>query len=51
MRRGLLEPDARIDLHGMTQVAAHRTLFTWLAAAHQRGYRLVLVITAVTSRR
>ena len=45
MRRGLLEPDARIDLHGMTQVAAHRTLFTWLAAAHQRGYRLVLVIT------
>ena len=45
MRRGLLEPDARIDLHGMTQGAAHRTLFTWLAAAHSRGYRLVLVIT------
>ena len=45
MRRGLLEPDARIDLHGMTQQAAHRTLFTWLAAARARGYRLVLVIT------
>ena len=45
LRRGLLEPDARIDLHGMTQGAAHRTLFTWLAAAHSRGYRLVLVIT------
>lgn len=45
LRRGLLEPQARIDLHGMTQGAAHRTLFTWLAAAHARGYRLVLVIT------
>ena len=45
MRRGLLELDARIDLHGMAQGAAHRTLFTWLAAAHSRGYRLVLVIT------
>ena len=45
MRRGLIEPDARIDLHGMTQGTAHRTLFTWLAAAHARGYRLVLVVT------
>ena len=34
LRRGLMEPDARIDLHGMTQAAAHRTLFAWLAAAH-----------------
>ena len=51
MRRGLLEPDARIDLHGMTQQAAHRTLFTWLAAAHSRGYRLVLVITGKGKRR
>ena len=45
LRRGLIEPDARIDLHGMTQEAAHRTLFAWLAAAHARGARLVLVIT------
>ena len=45
LRRGLIEPDARIDLHGMTQSAAHRTLFAWLAAAHARGFRLVLVIT------
>lgn len=45
LRRGLIEPEARIDLHGMTQGAAHRTLFTWLAAAHSRGHRLVLVIT------
>jgi DNA-nicking Smr family endonuclease len=45
LRRGLIEPDARIDLHGMTQRAAHRALFAWLAAAHKRGHRLVLVIT------
>jgi DNA-nicking Smr family endonuclease len=45
LRRGMLEPDARIDLHGMTQTAAHRTLFAWLAAAHKNGHRLVLVIT------
>lgn len=45
LRRGLLEPEARIDLHGMTQGAAHRTLFTWLHAAHGRGHRLVLVVT------
>ena len=45
LRRGLMEPDARIDLHGMTQQAAHRTLFTWLKSAHKSGHRLVLVIT------
>jgi DNA-nicking Smr family endonuclease len=45
LRRGLIEPDARIDLHGMTQGAAHRALFTWLAAAHARGCRLALVVT------
>jgi len=45
LRRGLIEPDARIDLHGMTQHAAHRTLFTWLTTAHRNGHRLVLVIT------
>ena len=45
LRRGLVEPDARIDLHGMTQQAAHRTLRTWLMSAHKSGHRLVLVIT------
>jgi len=45
LRRGAMAPDARIDLHGMTQQAAHRTLFAWLATAHARGHRLVLVIT------
>jgi len=45
LRRGQIEPEARIDLHGMTQSAAHRTLFAWLTAAHNRGHRLVLVVT------
>jgi DNA-nicking Smr family endonuclease len=45
LRRGTVVPDARIDLHGLTQQAAHRTLFAWLATAHARGHRLVLVIT------
>jgi len=45
LRRGLIEPDARIDLHGMTQGMAHRTLFAWLSTAHNRGHRLVLVVT------
>ena len=45
LRRGQMEPDARIDLHGMTQGSAHRTLFAWLATAHARGHRLVLVVT------
>jgi DNA-nicking Smr family endonuclease len=45
LKKGLLEPQARIDLHGMTQEAAHRTLFAFLATAHARGHRLVLVVT------
>jgi len=45
LRKGLVEPDAKIDLHGMTQVAAHRTLVTWLTNAYRSGHRLVLVVT------
>jgi len=45
LRKGLVEPDAHIDLHGMTQAVAHRTLISWLSAAHRRGHRLVVVVT------
>jgi len=45
LRRGMLEPDARIDLHGMTQTAAHRTLFAGWRRRTKNGHRLVLVIT------
>ncbi len=45
LKRGLLEPDAKIDLHGRTEEAAYRALLSFLANAHQRGHRLVLVVT------
>lgn len=34
-----------LDLHGMTQVEAHRALIQFIASAAQDGARLVLVIT------
>jgi DNA-nicking Smr family endonuclease len=37
--------DARLDLHGMTQTRAHRTLMGFLQRAHQDGLTFVLVIT------
>jgi DNA-nicking Smr family endonuclease len=45
LTRGKLVPEARIDLHGMTLAAAHPTLLGFMADAHARGLRLVLVIT------
>ena len=44
-KRGTLEPDAKIDLHGMTEVVAHRALSSFLKGARQRGNRLILVVT------
>jgi DNA-nicking Smr family endonuclease len=43
--RGKLHPEARIDLHGMTLADAHPALMRFVADAHARGLRLVLVIT------
>ncbi|MEM9010127.1 MAG: Smr/MutS family protein [Pseudomonadota bacterium] len=45
LRRGRLDPDARIDLHGMTAARAHAALTRFLLTAHQRADRLILVIT------
>jgi DNA-nicking Smr family endonuclease len=45
MRRGRLDPDARIDLHGMTAERAHAALNGFIARAHASGLRLVLIIT------
>lgn len=45
LARGRLPIDGRIDLHGMTQSEAHNLLFGFLARAHERGLRHVLVIT------
>ena len=45
LKRGLLPPESRIDLHNMTQDEAHRALVGFLAAAQAAGRRSVLVIT------
>ena len=37
--------DGRIDLHGMTQDAAHAALTGFIAHSHEAGRRCVLVIT------
>ncbi|WP_158965097.1 Smr/MutS family protein [Chachezhania sediminis] len=45
LRRGKLEPEARIDLHGMTQARAHPALTRFILSSQGQGRRLVLVIT------
>lgn len=45
LRRGAMEPEARLDLHGFTEAAAHSALITFLRSAQMRGHRLVLVVT------
>ena len=45
LRRGLIAPDATLDLHGMTQSHAHRALARFLANARERGNRLIVVVT------
>jgi DNA-nicking Smr family endonuclease len=43
--RGQLAPEAKLDLHGLTEAAAHRALITFLRSAHARGVRLALIVT------
>ncbi|SUZ31294.1 Endonuclease MutS2 [Roseibaca ekhonensis] len=45
MTRGKLQPEARIDLHGMTLGQAHGALNGFILRAQSQGLRLVLVIT------
>jgi DNA-nicking Smr family endonuclease len=45
LRRGLIEPQARLDLHGLTERDAHRALVTFLRVARARKLRLVLIVT------
>ena len=45
LRRGRLDPEARLDLHGMTQSAAYRMLLRFLIDAQAQEKSLVLVIT------
>ena len=45
LKRGAKAPEAKLDLHGMTQAAAHRALLSFLRNAHKNGVRLALVVT------
>ncbi|HUN50561.1 MAG TPA: Smr/MutS family protein [Candidatus Sulfotelmatobacter sp.] len=45
LRRGELAIDARLDLHGMTQEAAHAALNRFIEQAAARDHRCLLVIT------
>jgi DNA-nicking Smr family endonuclease len=45
LSRGQLAPEAKLDLHGLTEGDAHRALVTFLRSAHARGVRLALVVT------
>lgn len=51
LRRGTMEPDARLDLHGFTEAAAHGALITFLRSAQMRGHRLALVVTGKGTRK
>lgn len=45
LKKGRLDIDARIDLHGMTQTQAHAALSHFLRTAQASSSRIVLVIT------
>lgn len=51
LKRGTLDPDARLDLHGLTESGAHNTLLLFLRTAQSRGCKLVLVVTGKGARR
>lgn len=45
LRRGKVEPDQVLDLHGLTQPQAHARLVAVVRRAHEREQRCLLVIT------
>ena len=45
LSRGRKEIEARLDLHGMTQMRAHQALARFLQRAHGEGLTFVLIIT------
>jgi DNA-nicking Smr family endonuclease len=50
LRRGKLEPDARLDLHGLTLAQAERALARFLERAQASGCKVVLIITGKGQR-
>jgi len=51
LKRGQLRPEARVDLHGMTQSEAHAKLNSFIAECRMADRRTVLVITGKGSVR
>jgi DNA-nicking Smr family endonuclease len=45
LAKGKRAPQAKLDLHGMTLVAAERAVTHFLADASERGLRVVLIVT------
>ena len=45
LRRGRVRPEARLDLHGLTQDEAHGALTRFIADSRRAGRRCVIVIT------
>jgi len=45
LRKGKVEPEAKLDLHGMTQAQAHLRLATFVRRSAERQLRCVLVVT------
>jgi DNA-nicking Smr family endonuclease len=45
LRKGRLEPEANLDLHGYRQEAAYLALQRFLMRAHGMGQRVVLIVT------
>lgn len=45
IRRGRLEVDAKLDLHGMRQAEAQRALIGFLRRAQSEGARVVIIVT------
>jgi DNA-nicking Smr family endonuclease len=50
IRRGTVPIEARLDLHGLTQVSAHERVERFLIHAQARGHRVVLVVTGKGTR-
>jgi DNA-nicking Smr family endonuclease len=45
LKAGEIDPDGKLDLHGLTQAGAHRALQNFLKSARAAQVRMVLVVT------
>jgi len=50
LRRGAIKPDAKLDLHGLTEEVAHQVLLKFLRTAQARRFKMVLIVTGNGAR-